>query len=216
MVAALSPALPLSDFGSTGDVSLMKLIVGLGNPGRKYVGTRHNVGFDVLQILARRLGIDRWQSQFEAEIAETRIGEERVLLLAPTTYMNLSGRAVKSHLVFHKVTAADVLVICDDLNLPPSKLRMRLSGTAGGQKGLQHIVEQLGTTEVARLRIGIGRPLPPIDPSDYVLGKFTAEERPAIETACNTAADAVETWVQKGMEAAMNKFNVGEAKKGEE
>ena len=189
----------------------MKLIVGLGNPGRKYVGTRHNIGFDVLQVLARRLGIDRWQSQFEAEIADARLGEERVLLLAPTTYMNLSGRAVKSHLVFRKVTAADVLVICDDLNLPPGKLRLRTSGTAGGQKGLQNIVEQLGTTEVARLRIGIGRPLPPIDPSDYVLGKFTGEERPGIDTACTTAADAVETWVQKGMAVAMNKFNVGEA-----
>jgi peptidyl-tRNA hydrolase, PTH1 family len=189
----------------------MKLIVGLGNPGRKYVGTRHNVGFDVLQVLARRLGVERWQSQFEAEIADARMGEERVLLLAPTTYMNLSGRAVKSHLGFHKITAADVLVICDDLNLPSGKLRLRVSGTAGGQKGLQHIVEQLGTTEVARLRIGIGRPLPPIDPSDYVLGKFTAEERPCIDSACNSAADAVETWVQKGMAAAMNKFNVGDS-----
>jgi len=188
----------------------MKLIVGLGNPGRQYAGTRHNVGFDVLQILGRRLGVDRWKSQFEADIAEGRIGDERVLLLAPTTYMNLSGRAVKSHLVFHKVTAADVLVICDDLNLPSGKLRLRESGTAGGQKGLQNIVDQLGTTQVARLRIGIGRPLPPIDPSDYVLGRFSAEERPTIDTACLSAADAIETWVQHGLATAMNKFNAGE------
>lgn len=189
----------------------MKLIVGLGNPGRQYAGTRHNVGFDVLQLLGRRLGVDRWKSQFEADIADGRIGEERVLLLAPTTYMNLSGRAVKSHLVFHKVTAADVLVICDDLNLPSSKLRLRGSGTAGGQKGLQNIVDQLGTTQVARLRIGIGRPAAPIDPSDYVLGRFSAEERPDIDAACQSAADAVELWVKQGLPAAMNKFNIGDS-----
>jgi len=189
----------------------MKLIVGLGNPGRQYAGTRHNVGFDVLQLLGRRLYVDRWKSQFEADIADGRIGDERVLLLAPTTYMNLSGRAVKSHLVFHKATADGVLVICDDLNLPSGKLRLRGSGTAGGQKGLQNIVDQLGTTQVARLRIGIGRPPAPIDPSDYVLGKFSAEERPGIDAACCSAADAVETWVLSGLQAAMNKFNVGDA-----
>lgn len=189
----------------------MKLIVGLGNPGRQYAGTRHNVGFDVLQVLAQRLNVDRWKSQFEADIADGRLGDERVLLLAPTTYMNLSGRAVKSHLVFHKVTAADVLVICDDLNLPSGKLRLRASGTAGGQKGLQNIVDQLGTTQVPRLRIGIGRPAPPIDPSDYVLGRFSAEERPGIDAACQTAADAVELWAKQGLAAAMNKFNIGDS-----
>lgn len=188
----------------------MKLIVGLGNPGRQYAGTRHNVGFDVLQVLARRLNVDRWKSQFEAEIADGRIGDEKVLLVAPTTYMNLSGRAVKSHLGFHKSTAADVLVICDDLNLPSGKLRIRASGTAGGQKGLQNIIDQLGTTQVARMRIGIGRPPAPIDPADYVLGRFSAEERPGIETACVTAADAVELWARKGTEAAMNQFNAAE------
>ena len=189
----------------------MKLIVGLGNPGRQYAGTRHNVGFDVLQVLGRRLNVDRWKSQFEADIADGRIGDERVLLLAPTTYMNLSGRAVKSHLVFHKVNAADVLVICDDLNLPSGKLRLRGSGTAGGQKGLQNIVDQLGTTQVSRLRIGIGRPTAPIDPSDYVLGRFSAEERSGIDTACQSAADAVELWVKQGLAAAMNKFNIGDS-----
>ncbi|RLS36441.1 MAG: aminoacyl-tRNA hydrolase [Planctomycetota bacterium] len=188
----------------------MKLIVGLGNPGRQYAGTRHNVGFDVLQVLGQRLGVDRWKSQFEADVADGRIGDERVLLLAPTTYMNLSGRAVKSHLVFHKATAADVLVICDDLNLPSGKLRIRGSGTAGGQKGLQNIVDQLGTTQVPRLRIGIGRPSAPIDPSDYVLGRFSAEERSGIDTACKSAADAVELWVKQGLAVAMNKFNIGD------
>ncbi len=188
----------------------MKLIVGLGNPGRQYAGTRHNVGFDVLQLLGQRLGVDRWKSQFEAEVADGRIGDERVLLLAPTTYMNLSGRAVKSHFVFHKVTASEVLVICDDLNLPPGKLRLRGSGTAGGQKGLQNIVDQLGTTQVPRLRIGIGRPVAPIDPSDYVLGRFSADERPGIDAACQTAADAVELWVKQGLAAAMNKFNISD------
>lgn len=186
----------------------MKLIIGLGNPGRKYAGTRHNVGFDVLQILGRRLGVDRWQSQFEAAVADGRMGDEKVLLVAPTTFMNLSGRAVKSHLGFHKAEAADVLVICDDLNLPRGKLRLRGSGTAGGQKGLQNIVDLLGTTQVSRLRIGIGRPPIPIDPSDYVLGRFTTDERSEIDAALSTAADAVETWVKSGLAAAMNKFNV--------
>ncbi len=186
----------------------MKLIVGLGNPGRKYAGTRHNVGFDVLQVLGQRLGVDHWQSQFEADVADGRLGDEKILLVAPTTFMNLSGRAVKSHLGFHKAEPADVLVICDDLNLPSGKLRLRGSGTAGGQKGLQNIVDLLGTTQVSRLRIGIGRPLPPIDPSDYVLGRFTSEERPGIDAAVSIAADAVETWVKSGLSAAMNKFNV--------
>ncbi len=193
----------------------MKLIVGLGNPGRQYAGTRHNVGYDVLHLLGRRMLVERWKSQFEADIADGRIGDERVLLVAPTTYMNLSGRAVNSHLGFHKATAADVLVICDDLNLPSGKLRLRGSGTAGGQKGLQNIVDMLGTTQVARLRVGIGRPLPPIDPTDYVLGRFSAEEKPAIEAACALAADAVEVWVQQGLAAAMNKYNVGGDGKGE-
>ena len=187
----------------------MKLIVGLGNPGRQYAGTRHNVGYDVLQLLGRRLNVERWRAQFEADVADGRLGDERVLLVAPTTYMNLSGRAVKAHLGFHKATAADVLVICDDLNLPSGKLRLRGSGTAGGQKGLQNIVDMLATTQVARLRIGIGRPVPPIDPSDYVLGRFAAEEKPAIDAACALAADAVELWVQQGLAAAMNKYNVG-------
>ncbi len=189
----------------------MKLIVGLGNPGRQYVGTRHNVGYDVLQLLGRRLSVDRWKSQFEADVAEGRMGDERVLLVAPTTYMNLSGRAVKAHLGFHKSVADDVLVICDDLNLPSGKLRMRGSGTAGGQKGLQNIIELLGINSVARLRIGIGRPMVPIDPSDYVLGKFSADERLLIDVACAAAADATEMWVQHGLAMAMNKYNVGEA-----
>lgn len=186
----------------------MKFIVGLGNPGSRYAGTRHNVGFEVLRVLARRLTVERWRSQFEADVADGHIGGEKVLLIAPTTYMNLSGRAVKSHLGFHKGTAGDILVICDDLNLPSGKLRLRGSGTAGGQKGLQNIIDLLGTTQVARLRMGIGRPPPPIDPSDYVLGKFSAEEKPLFEDSSNQAADAVELWISQGLEAAMNKFNV--------
>ncbi len=189
----------------------MKFIVGLGNPGSRYAGTRHNVGYDVLQVLGRRLSVDRWRSQYEADIADGLIGGEKVLLVAPTTYMNLSGRAVKSHLGFHQGEAGDVLVICDDLNLPSGKLRLRASGSAGGQKGLQNIVELLGTPQVARLRIGIGRPLAPIDPSDYVLGKFSSEEKPLIEAAVLQAAEAVEVWVSHGIAAAMNKYNVNEA-----
>lgn len=188
----------------------MKWIVGLGNPGRQYAGTRHNVGYDVLQQINRQLGFDRWHSQFEADISEGRIGDEKITLLAPTTYMNLSGRAVKAHLGFHKGASQDVIVICDDLNLPSGKLRLRGSGSAGGQKGLQSVIDLLGTTQIVRLRIGIGRPPTLIDPSDYVLGRFSTEERIAIDAACHAAASAVETWVKDGLQAAMNKFNVSD------
>lgn len=185
----------------------MKVVVGLGNPGRKYAGTRHNVGFDVLNVLAERHAGERWRSRFEAETSEIQLGTERVLLVAPQTYMNLSGRSVRSVVDFFKIPLADLLVISDDLNLDVGRLRLRPSGSAGGQKGLQNIIDRLGTNEFPRLRIGIGRPREGMDTVNYVLQTFAKSERPVVDQAIDRAEMAVESWVNEGIEAAMTKFN---------
>ncbi|MBX3441791.1 MAG: aminoacyl-tRNA hydrolase [Planctomyces sp.] len=185
----------------------MKVIVGLGNPGRKYVGTRHNVGFDVVAELARRMADGSGRVKFESDLYEGRLGEERVLLACPQTYMNLSGRAIRQILTFHKLEPQDLLIVCDDLNLPTGKLRLRKDGTAGGQKGLQNTIDQLGTQQFARLRIGIDRPPERMDATDYVLGKFVGKERDEMELALPKAADAAELWVREGIDRAMNAVN---------
>lgn len=185
----------------------MKVVVGLGNPGKKYAGTRHNVGFEVLEVLSRRYSAPAWRKGFEAEVTEISLGEHRVLLVAPQTYMNLSGRSVRGVVNFYKISLNDLMVISDDLNLPMGQLRLRQSGTAGGQKGLQNIIEQLGTNEFARLRIGIGRPPEGMDSANYVLQKFTSREQAEMERAVDRAADAVEMWTSAGMDVTMNRFN---------
>lgn len=185
----------------------MKVVVGLGNPGKKYAGTRHNVGFQVLEILSRRHSAPAWRKGFEAEVTEISFGGNRVLLVAPQTYMNLSGRSVKGVVHFYKCSLNDLIVISDDLNLPAGQLRLRQSGSAGGQKGLQNIIEQLGTNEFARLRIGIGRPPEGMDSANYVLQKFTSREQAEMERAVDRAADAVEMWTSAGMDVTMNRFN---------
>jgi PTH1 family peptidyl-tRNA hydrolase len=185
----------------------MKLVVGLGNPGRKYAGTRHNVGFDVVALLARRFNAPAPRSDFQAEVTEAAIHGERALLAAPQTYMNLSGRSVRQIVDFYKLPLDQLLIVCDDLNLPPGRLRLRASGSAGGQKGLQNIIEHLGTEDFPRLRLGIGRPPPQIDAVDYVLMRFPTEERELIARAVEQAADAVDVWVRVGTSAAMNQVN---------
>ncbi|MES2788728.1 MAG: aminoacyl-tRNA hydrolase [Planctomycetota bacterium] len=185
----------------------MKLVVGLGNPGKQYAGTRHNIGFEVLYELTRRFIAPLSRQKFEAEYAELQLQQEKVLLVAPLTYMNLSGQSVQKFCSFYHLAPTDVLVVCDDLNLPLGKLRMRASGSAGGQKGLQNITQLLGTQEVARLRIGIDPPPAGRDAKDWVLGAFSKSELPIVETAVQQAAQAVETWVTQGLAAAMNRFN---------
>lgn len=187
----------------------MKLIVGLGNPGSKYEGTRHNLGFEVLEELRNRHGQPRPQRKFESELAEILVGSERCLLQAPLTYMNLSGQAVQPAAKFFKLAPEDVLVICDDLNLAPGQLRLRAAGSAGGQKGLGDIILRLGTDAVPRLRVGIGRPIPPQDAVSYVLGRIAGGERRVMDEAVLRAADAVECWATDGLETAMNRFNAG-------
>ncbi len=186
----------------------MKVVVGLGNPGRKYVGTRHNVGFEVLAVLAQRSVAEPPRTKFEAELTEVLVGAERLLLVAPQTFMNLSGRAVRQVMDFYKLDTADVLLVCDDLNLPNGQLRLRASGSAGGQKGLQDTINHLGTQDFARLRIGIGRPPARMDAASYVLQPFSGTDRECLEVTLQQAADAVELWAKEGTQVAMNIVNV--------
>jgi peptidyl-tRNA hydrolase, PTH1 family len=187
----------------------MKIIVGLGNPGLKYAGTRHNVGFDVIDFLAAGPGCSPFREKFEAFVAELKEGDETVLLMKPLTFMNLSGRAVRAALDFYKLSVEQVLIVCDDFNLPLGKLRVRTKGSHGGQNGLRNIQEQLGTDAYARLRIGVGEPTPG-DAIDHVLSKFKPGERKAIEEAIATAGQAALVWIRQGVEACMNRFNGGE------
>lgn len=185
----------------------MKLIVGLGNPGRKYNGTRHNVGFDVLACLAQRYDVGRPKAKFNGEVAETVIKNQKTILLSPLTYMNLSGQSVRAAVDFYKLPLTDLLVICDDINLDVARLRFRPSGSAGGQNGLKDIIQRLGSQSFARLRVGVGRPPPHWEAADFVLGKFSSDELPDIESGITRAASAAETWVEQGIQPAMNQFN---------
>ena len=181
-------------------------MVGLGNPGAKYEGTRHNIGFEVVDRLARGGAGATFARKFEGLLAEAEIDFHRVLLLKPETFMNLSGRSVRQAVQFYKLELADVLVVCDDLSLPLGKLRLRGGGSDGGQKGLRDITAHLGTEDFARLRIGIGD-RGPIDAADFVLSRFRSAERPVMDDALILASQAVAVWATQGLPAAMNRFN---------
>ena len=185
----------------------MKLVVGLGNPGRKYRDTRHNIGFAVLAQLAGRFGGSRPRSKFHAEVVEADLKGQRALLLSPVTYMNKSGISVLEAKNFYKIPDVDLLIVCDDISLPVAKLRFRAKGSSGGQKGLQDIVRRLGTEDVSRLRIGIGPPPEGWDWADYVLSKFAKQEIPEVEEAVRSAADAVVDWAHQGVDFCMNQYN---------
>ena len=187
----------------------MKLVVGLGNPGSKYQGTRHNVGFMVAALLAQQAGGEKPKSRFDADTVEISLAGERVLLVCPLTYMNLSGKSVLAARDFYKIPNDSILVVCDDFHLPLGRLRLRPGGSAGGQKGLQNIIQRLGTQQIPRLRLGIG-PVPGSwNPADFVLGKFTKDQQTEVELMVAQAAEAVRFWCQGGMQAAMNRFNTG-------
>jgi PTH1 family peptidyl-tRNA hydrolase len=188
----------------------MKIVVGLGNPGRNYEGTRHNVGYDVIDSLAASPRCSRFQSRFQAQIAELIEDTEKILLVKPETFMNLSGRCVRQAMDFYQLPLTELLVVCDDINLPLGKLRVRTKGTHGGHNGLRNIQEHLGSTEYARIRIGVDAPKD--DAIDHVLGRFRPGERAVIEDAEQKAAQAVIVWVTRGIEACMNQYNVGTAK----
>jgi PTH1 family peptidyl-tRNA hydrolase len=184
----------------------MKLVVGLGNPGARYDGTRHNVGFDVIDYLAKGPGVGTFRSKFQAQVAEWNDDGRQVLLLKPETFMNLSGRSVRQAADFYKVELADLLVVCDDINLPLGKLRVRAKGSHGGHNGLRDIQQQLGTDEYARLRIGVDAPRPD-EAVEHVLGRFRPGERPVIADAVSSAAQAVLVWLRDGIGPCMNKAN---------
>lgn len=184
------------------------LIVCLGNPGEQYEGTRHNVGFMVADELAERKGIPIQRLKFKALTNTTRLGGSGVLLMKPITYMNLSGEAVRQAADFYKVAPEHVLVISDDVSLPVGKLRIRKGGSAGGHNGLKSIIARLGTDQFPRIKVGVGeKPHPDYDMADWVLGKFSGEDRTAICAAVKRAADAVESYIQDGPERAMGIFN---------
>ena len=199
----------------------MYLVVGLGNPGSQYVQTRHNVGWEAVDALAHRLGWTRSRDDFN-RIARTRfdgltldgsLGEEKLLLLKPTTLMNLSGQSVQAAANFYQVPLPRVLVVLDDLALPCGRLRFRGGGSNGVHNGLRDIERALGTTQYPRLRIGIDEPPGPIRGRDYVLGRFTPEQRKLIDPAVDRAASAILTWIERGLEQAMSQYNAPEKAK---
>ncbi len=182
--------------------------MGLGNPGPKYEGTRHNIGFDVLNYLCQLLLAPTPRAKFEGQLTSVTVHDTTLVLVWPLTYMNESGRCVKAVAQFYKIDPpTDLMVICDDLSLPLGKLRMRGKGSAGGQKGLNHILQVCGTQEIARLRIGIDPAPPQWDTADYVLGRFRQEEKMTIEIAIKEAADALLTWCKHDLNYCMNQIN---------
>ena len=185
----------------------MKLIVGLGNPGRKYVGTRHNIGWEVLAEFHRRHGTAPPRRRFQGEWAEGLVDSQAVWLLCPHTYMNRSGSSVQPARDFYKLDSQHLIVVCDDLNLPVGRLRFRAKGSAGGQKGLADIIARLGTDEFPRLRIGIGGPPPRWDAADYVLSRFDPDERSVIDAAVQRACEGLADWVRQGIQYCMNRYN---------
>ena len=188
----------------------MKLVAGLGNPGEPYRGTRHNVGFEVVDLLARRRELTFQMAPADALEAKWRRPDVVVMLAKPLTFMNLSGQAVGALCHFYKVALPDLLVVSDDVNLPLGRLRARTTGTEGGHNGLRSIAEVLGTIDYARLRVGVGRGDERRDLADHVLARFEPDELPGIEAAIARAADAVEMWISDGMSAMMGTFNRAE------
>lgn len=184
----------------------MKIIVGLGNPGEKYLKTRHNFGFMVIDRLAQQLEMECTQKKFQSFFSKNTVEHEEIILLKPQTFMNLSGVAVKEAADMYKCALQNLMVVCDDLDLPLGKIRIRRSGGCGGHRGLESIAACLGSTDFPRLRIGIGRPSIG-DPRNYVLSTFSREEEGVAGETIEKACLALKSWIFEGIEACMNKFN---------
>ncbi len=186
----------------------LKLVAGLGNPGAKYDGTRHNVGFVTLNHLNQRFGGAVPRVKFDGQLTTITVGDTSLILVWPLTFMNESGRCVKAVANFYKINVErDLLVVCDDLSLPLGKLRMRAKGSAGGQKGLRSILQLLGSQQIARLRIGIDPPPPRWDAADYVLGRFREDEKPVVREAVEQASNAISDWCLHEITYCMNRIN---------
>jgi PTH1 family peptidyl-tRNA hydrolase len=183
------------------------LIVGLGNPGREYEKTRHNIGWRCVDAIAAAHGLTFARKQSKAIVADGTIADRKVLLAKPQTYMNLSGEAVRGLVDFYKIPPANLLVISDDMDIPLGTLRIRESGGAGGQKGLKSIIEHLGTQNFARMRFGLSRPPGRMDPAAYVLQDFDKGEMPLVNETLDRVVKAVETWLREGTAIAMTRHN---------
>jgi len=187
----------------------MYLIVGLGNPGKEYAGSRHNLGFQVVEALSRRLQIKGTSNKHWAITAESNFKGEKVMLAQPITYMNLSGRAVRELVRYYKVEFSDLLVIYDDLDIPPGSIRLRAGGGSAGHRGLQSIIDSLGTNEFPRLRIGIGKAPDGIEAAEYVLLPVEEPDKTLLKEAVERSVDAVLSFIYSGLESAMNVYNKG-------
>ena len=185
----------------------MKLVVGLGNPGSRYERTRHNVGFGVVERLAERHGVAVKDKRFNARIGRGQIVGEQVLLARPQTWMNLSGDSVGPMKGYYKLTREEIIVVHDDLDLPFGVVRIKAGGGHGGHNGLRDLVKKTGGAEFNRVRIGIGRPDGPMDPADYVLARWSAEQASVVPDLVDRAADCVEAVLRDGVKDAMNRFN---------
>jgi peptidyl-tRNA hydrolase, PTH1 family len=186
---------------------LVKLIIGLGNPGKPYEHTRHNIGFDVIDELANKWNAPLNQSKFNGMYASIHRPEGKVILLKPLTYMNLSGECVRPLMDYFNIDVEDIIVIYDDLDLDTGKLRLRGKGSAGGHNGIKSLIQHLGTQEFNRIRVGVSRPPAGIKVADYVLSKFSKEDQPIVKDSIDKSCDAVELALTKPFLEVMNKFN---------
>lgn len=186
----------------------MKVIVGLGNPGSEYAATRHNVGFMAIDAVAAKYGVQVWRDKFSAQIGECMIGNEKILLVKPQTYMNLSGEAVGPLLSWYKLPSEQMAVLYDDMDIEVGSARIRLKGSAGGHNGIKSILAHIGTEDFARFRIGIGRPAKGWSVVDHVLAKFSDADRAAVENVVEKIVPAVECFVKNGIDLTMNRYNI--------
>lgn len=189
------------------DEKKVKLIIGLGNPGKPYEYTRHNIGFEVIDALADKWGAPLNQTKFNGVYATVHRPEGKVMLVKPLTYMNLSGECVRPLMDYFDIDVEDIIVIYDDLDLDTGKLRLRGKGSAGGHNGIKSLIQHLGTQEFNRIRVGVSRPPAGMKVADYVLSKFTKEDAPVVEDAIKNCCDAVEVSLKKPFLEVMNQFN---------
>ena len=185
----------------------MYIIAGLGNPGKKYEHTRHNVGFDVMDVLAEKYNIRMDEKKYKAICGKGMIGSEKVVLVKPQTFMNLSGESIAEAVNFYKVDPEHIIIVYDDISLDVGQLRIRKKGSAGGHNGIKNIIAHLGTQEFPRIKVGVGDKPKKMDLADYVLSRFSKEDSAVMEDAFREAAGAVEMMIIQGADAAMNQFN---------
>jgi PTH1 family peptidyl-tRNA hydrolase len=186
----------------------MKLVFGLGNPGKKYDNTKHNIGFIAVDQIARNLGLSFNKTKFKALYAEGNIGSEKVVLIKPQTFMNLSGESVQPWVDYYDLTEDDIVVIYDDMDLPVGKIRLRMKGGSGGHNGMKSIIQHLGTKKFNRIRVGVGRPLPQQSVISHVLSRFSKDSVPDMESSVQTIVDAIKHWTDNHtFQETMNEFN---------